>query len=173
MKKNYLIKELKPLIISNCKILLIILFTVIGTSGFSQQISASLLCSGGESFVITEQSLEFAIGEIITETYQANSNVLSQGFIQGSPQGIGINEDIIKNTDVRIFPNPAQNQITVSSKKAPMKIEIIDLQGRKLYTNQYPQQTEKLNVENLQKGIYLLHLIFEGNIPITNRIVKN
>ncbi len=173
MKKNYLGKELKLLIISNCKILLILLFIVPSAIGFSQQISASLLCSGGESFVMTNQSLEFAIGEIVTETYQTENNILSQGFIQGTPQEIGINEDFIKNVDIHIFPNPTKNQITVSCKKTPVIIEIIDLQGRKLYTKQNPQQTEMLNLENLQRGIYFLHLVFEGNIPITNRIVKN
>jgi len=173
MKRNYLGKKLKSLIISSCKILLIIIFTVLSTSGFSQQISASLLCSGGASLIMANQSLEFAIGEIVTETYQTGSNVLSQGFIQGSSQGTDINENFIKSVDARIFPNPAKNQITVSCKKAPAIIEIIDLQGRKLYTKQNPQQTEILYVENLKRGIYLLRLIFEGNIPITKRIVKS
>ena len=175
MKKNYLrlLNVSNSQMICSSKILMILLFTILGIKCFSQQISASLLCSGGESFVMTNQSLEFAIGEIVTETYQAGSNTLSQGFIQGSPQGIGINEDFIKNVDISIFPNPTKNQITVSCKKAPVIIEIIDLQGRKLYTKQYPQQTEILNVENLQRGIYLLRMVFKGNIPITKRIVKN
>jgi hypothetical protein len=99
--------------------------------------------------------------------------MLTQGFIQGTPRGTGINEDFSKGIDARVFPNPAKSQVTVSCKKAPISIEIIDLQGCKLYTKQNPQQMETLDVEHLQKGIYLLRILFEGNIPITKRIIKN
>jgi hypothetical protein len=175
MKRNYLVQfeALKPQLKYLYKILLIILFTAIGIRGFSQQISASLLCSGGASFVKANQSLEFSIGEIVTETYQTGSNTLTQGFFQGTPEGIGINEDFVQNANVRIFPNPARSRMTVNCDLQAETIEIIDLQGRVLFTKQCPQQKETLNVEHLQSGIYLLRLVFEGTIPITKRIVKN
>jgi hypothetical protein len=154
-------------------IFLILIAQTISIMGFSQQISSRLICAGGESFIAANQSLEFAIGEIATETYLLNNNTLTQGFFQGTPEGIGINEDFVQNANVRIFPNPGRSQMTVNCDIQAETIEIIDLQGRVLFLKQCPQQKETLNIENLQQGIYLLRLVFEGNIPITKRIIKN
>jgi len=174
MKRNLLKHEhLKMLRKVPYRIFLILISIAIGTAGFSQQISASLLCSGGETFVTTNQSIEFAIGEIATETYQLGSTAISQGFFQGAPEGTDMNEDFLKEVNIRIFPNPTKGFLTVSCEKTPAYIEVIDLHGQLVFTIQKPNKSEVLNIENLQSGIYLLRLIFEGNIPTTKRIVKN
>ena len=174
MKRNLLnFKDLKLLRTARHKLFLILISIAIGTTGFSQQISASLLCSGGETFVAANQSLEFSIGEIATETYQLGSNTISQGFIQGAPEGTDINEDFLKEVNIRIFPNPTKGQMIVSCEKTPEYIELIDLHGQLVFTIQKPGNSEILSIESLQSGIYLIRIIFEGNIPITKRIIKN
>lgn len=150
--------------------LIIITFSI---SGFSQQLSPSLLCSGGESFVAADQSLEFALGEISTETFQSEVSSLTQGFFQGDLEETDIDEKFIKNANVRVFPNPTKGIITVSFERTPKHIEVIDMQGSRLFEIHNLQQAAKLNIGNLQNGIYLLRLVFESNIPITKRIVKN
>ena len=174
MKRKLLTYEdLKFLIRARSQILLTLLIVALSLPGISQQLSPSLLCSGGETFVADNQSLEFAIGEIATETFQSESNSLTQGFFQGSQEGTNIEETFIKNANVRVFPNPTKGQININYEETPKYIEVIDMHGHSLFVIQNSQKTAKLNIGNLQNGVYLLRLVFEGNIPIIKRIVKN
>ena len=174
MKRNLRMHEhLKILRKTQCKIFLVLLFVAVSASSFSQQISASLLCSGGETFVTANQSLEFAIGEIATETYPSDINTLSQGFIQGTPEETDIYEDFLEAVNIKIFPNPSKGQMTLNCEIKPEYIEVIDLHGQVIFTIQNPEKSVILNIENLKSGIYLLKIIFEGNVPITKRIIKN
>jgi len=174
MKRKLLLnKLLKFLRKAWLQIILLLIIITISRVCFSQQINPGLLCSGGETFIANNQSLEFAIGEIATETYQLEVNSLTQGFFQGSPKGTDINETFIKNVNFRVFPNPTKGTITVSYNINPEYIEVVDLQGRLIITIQSPQESKILNIETLQNGIYLLRLVFEDNIPIVKQIIKN
>lgn len=174
MKRKLLYNEnLKFLRKAWYQILLLLIIIAISIPGFSQQLSPSLLCSGGETFVNPNQSLEFAIGEITTETYQSGGNMLTQGFFQGSPAGTDIHENYFTKVDVNIFPNPTKSELNINCNLLPKHICILDLQGRKILDLQKPSRSEKLNIENLQKGIYLLRILFEGNTPVAKRIIKN
>ena len=101
------------------KILLILFIVTSSTLTYSQQIGSSLICAGGESFIAANQSLEFAIGEIAIGTFISENSALTEGFIQGSPRGTGIDEDHNKDLGVRIYPNPndgATNESGFSSR---------------------------------------------------------
>lgn len=173
MKRKLLTyEELKFLIRARSQILLILLMVAFSTNAISQQLSPNLLCSGGETFIMDNQSLEFAIGEIATETFQSGINSLTQGFFQGSQEGIGVEETFINEANVRVFPNPTNGQITISYKVNPKYIEIVDMHGRSITTIQSPQESKNLNINNLQNGIYFIRLVFDGNIPIIKQFIK-
>jgi hypothetical protein len=52
------------------------------------------------------------------------------------------------------------------------RIEIIDLSGRKILSNQPNSSSINLNVETLKAGAYLITIVTE-NGTITKRFVKN
>ena len=78
------------------------------------------------------------------------------------------NSTSIENTEVdnlKIYPNPVNNTLNVSSDKKIVKIEIYDALGRVIYAESNPSST--INVEQLEAGLYSIAIIFNDN-----RIVK-
>ncbi len=78
------------------------------------------------------------------------------------------NSTSIKDTEInnlKLYPNPVNNTLNVSSDKKIKKIEIYDALGRVIYTENNPSST--INVEQLDAGLYSIAIIFDDN-----RIVK-
>lgn len=61
------------------------------------------------------------------------------------------------STAVHLVPNPASHEITILGAPAGCGIEIISLQGKCLMKS--TSATEKLNIESLPSGMYLLRLL--------------
>lgn len=84
----------------------------------------------------------------------------------------GIEEN--SSVSVSLYPNPAHSQLnlTASNDMILERIEIIDLSGRKILSNQPNSSSINLNVETLKAGAYLITIVTE-NGTITKRFVKN
>jgi hypothetical protein len=67
--------------------------------------------------------------------------------------------------NLKIYPNPVNNTLNVSSDKKIKKIEIYDTLGRVIYAESNPSSA--INVEQLESGLYSIAIIFDDN-----RIVK-
>ncbi|MEQ9305624.1 MAG: T9SS type A sorting domain-containing protein, partial [Marinoscillum sp.] len=63
------------------------------------------------------------------------------------------------NSPLKIYPNPARDNLTIQSKSAPDKIRVVDLNGKNLA--QY-ENTRAIDIKNLKNGIYILLLEIEG-----------
>jgi len=175
MKKESNIKTVNEKPFRSLLFLILLLFFAVGLSnyGIAQQVTPTVICSAGGSFTTSSQSIQFSLGEIAVETYQTGNNLLSEGFLQGPENSIGIKEDPASNGQIVIYPNPSHGRITVSCKNDPVKITILDLRGRMFSQTQNPGKTATLNIENLISGLYLIRVTFKNNIPVTNRIIKN
>ena len=61
-------------------------------------------------------------------------------------------------TNFNIFPNPANNQVTIETNELTnVSLEIYDINGRKLQ-QQSLQNTNTINIENLQAGVYFFKI---------------
>src|SRR5690625_3767939 len=79
-------------------------------------------------------------------------------------------------TDLKLFPNPALNSITLKGESPFLtntKFIIYDLQGRKIkhFKNSIPQTTKTFDISNLSHGIYFIKVQNEGFIQ-TLKFVK-
>ncbi len=94
-------------------------------------------------------------------------NFTIYGFKNGSVcQTMAVNENTISNKN-QFYPNPFINYIILKGKY--LKIEIYDLSGKLLYDIYKPE--EKINLHNLEKGVYLLKMYTENKI-FTEKIIK-
>ena len=78
------------------------------------------------------------------------------------------NSTSIEDTEInnlKLYPNPVNNTLNVSSDKKIKKIEIYDTLGRVIYAESNP--SSEINVEQLESGLYSIAIIFDDN-----RIVK-
>ena len=70
-------------------------------------------------------------------------------------------------TQIKIYPNPAKDQINISSEKSIQSIEIYDILGRLVKT----ETKSNINVSQLAKGNYILK-IKTGNQEIIEKFIK-
>jgi hypothetical protein len=109
----------------------------------------------------------------ITPTANANYYVTvldangcsSQDSIIGYYLGI---EELTSNFS--FYPNPAKNAIYLELKGEMGVVEIIDIQGKIIQRNQIFSDKE-LNLENLDKGVYLLRFISEKGASVTRKLL--
>ncbi len=82
-----------------------------------------------------------------------------------------INE-LVDNSLISVFPNPAKTHITISSEATKtLTVEIFDLTG-KLVTSAKIQTNEEFNISSLNSGVYLLKITDEKRISFTNKLIK-
>lgn len=66
-----------------------------------------------------------------------------------------------------MYPNPAMNQVTVESQNTIQQLNIFDLTGKNVYESTFEQTKAIVNIEFLERGIYLVRLQTE-----TGAVVK-
>jgi len=84
------------------------------------------------------------------------------------------NNSLITN-DFTVFPNPITENVFVkfgAEKNEKVQIRIVDVLGKEMYSKsiQSPSQTENLNIENLNSGVYFMSIQIE-DVVMTKKIV--
>lgn len=171
MKKQKILLALiriSPVYIVFQLLVLIPLFTM------SQQLSPVVISTAGESFTANGYSLDFVIGELAIESYQNETSMLTQGFLQGDEGATSINEFAINDTDIHIYPNPASNNINIEvySQEKVIHYEIVSLQGAAICRTQLVDNISTTDISFLKPGMYLLCLYFKGHHPVTKTFIK-
>lgn len=66
-------------------------------------------------------------------------------------------EDIVKNDQIQVFPNPAREFLQLHSKAGPIqRVTFIDLLGRAVDTFSIGQTTETtISLQNMEPGVYI------------------
>lgn len=81
-----------------------------------------------------------------------------------------LSTDNFEALNVSIYPNPAQNQITISGLNKESSIEIFTLTGSKLMSSSFIGET-KINL-NFASGVYIAKIISENKITTKKLIIK-
>src|SRR5260221_5073028 len=103
------------------------LFYCIYHCSCSQSLSHSVIGASGDVFHSLNGSLDWTIGEMMTETYIQESKMFTQGFHQPEiePTDPGL--------EIHVHPNPVPNFLNVMGKKnSNYKVEVFNTYGQKL-----------------------------------------
>jgi beta-glucanase (GH16 family) len=73
-------------------------------------------------------------------------------------------------SDVKVFPNPAHSQITISTSSVIDKVELYDVFGKRILSQ--TKKMKALDVSNLNAGFYLLN-IYSGNKKSSKKVIIN
>ena len=126
-----------------------------------------------ENFEWTEREVNLSENGYNSQTlYVAFVNTTYDGFILYLDSIQARKEDPVgylepSFIDIRVFPNPTNDFITVYSEKPIKSITLFDFEGRLITTIE--EQT--IDLRNYKSGIYFISLNIENQI-ITKRIVK-
>lgn len=144
-----------------------------------QQLTPFVISSAGNFYKPNDISLSFTIGEIAVETFSSSSNILTQGFQQGSWTINAIGSNPNQTIQVNIYPNPANEFVMIEWKEennTEFHIELYDLTGKKIIhkTSDPNENTFELGLDNLTQSVYILRIWSAGtNASKSFRIIKS
>lgn len=89
------------------------------------------------------------------------STLAKHGFLSTDPSSIWS----INTVDFNIFPNPANDIVTVSGVNADnYTVEVVDLVGKVMNTQRFSANNAKVNVSELNAGIYIVRVKADGQV---------
>lgn len=137
---------------------------------FNQDILPENLLSND---IYSEITLSIKRHKVIEEiTYNnLNSGYFSQSVYYYTELENSTSVENIDSFDYRVFPNPANDHLTISGLKASGNIEIYDMQG-KLLLNQKVNETETIEISALSPGLYIYRIFEEQTKIKTGKLVK-
>lgn len=158
----------------------IILF-LFASSCFSinaQSITQQDLSNGGGTYEQSNGSMQFNIGEPLTETYNNSNGQLYQGFEQGSYLVVSVEETL--NTDVisvDLYPNPTDGVFSLnisSSLNSSFNLQITDGLGKLIFQETSIQTLPyQFNLEQYESGVYYLTIVNDsGKYMKTYKVIK-
>jgi hypothetical protein len=104
---------------------------------------------------------------LVEMDYEANGTVNEITWQKSSPT-VGVQETVNTSTEVTLFPNPAKNQITISSQlKTNNSIGIFDVTGKAVANHRFTKNSITLSVEELKNGVYFYN-IYDVNGAVLN-----
>jgi hypothetical protein len=73
---------------------------------------------------------------------------------------------------LKLYPNPAENLLTVESTTEPLKMEITNLLGQTLKTVVNPTASQTVDISGLATGVYVVTVVDRGNGRVSKMFVK-
>jgi len=133
----------------------ILLLSVLFVNG--QQVTTTAGNSGSGVGI----SLDWTIGETLSETLLGSTAHLTQGLHQGKLVITSIN-DKPENTLISVFPNPVSCLLNVNFGKENCldgQLLLFDVYGKLVIRKSVSRTVETIDLEALQSGTYLLHIL--------------
>lgn len=107
-------------------------------------------------------TIRFTSDSYVTEGgWEANVNCASLGI-----------EDLGDSAGVSVYPNPASTFVNIEAGSEIKSIKLNDASGKLIVNKKSDSLQEKLNIEHLPKGVYILTIELKGQ-KIIKKIIKN
>ena len=71
----------------------------------------------------------------------------------------------------KVYPNPAKNEITVSSIENIGKITIYDVTGKVMYTSNKVNANSTVNVSTFSRGVYMIEVMTDNKVSVKRLIL--
>lgn len=158
------------------KIILLILFSI--THSISTICSAQDCVNSGFGGTSNEESIEYSIGQIFYSEVKATDYQYQEGVFQISAITIqSINNIEFSNIKITEFPNPVTDflQININnqiSDNSSFLYQIADINGKIITTKSFFDTSETIDLQNLEKGLYILSIFKDNKTVYYQKIVK-
>ena len=151
--------------------LLVISVTMTLTSAAQLQVIGS---AGGEAGN-NAGSFSWTLGETVINTVGGTGYQVTQGFQQGNLHAsTGIDKSEAFGIEVKVYPNPTRNHLTVETKKQSEGLiyTLYDVNGRLLKNGEVEASRFDLNLSDYPSGSYILQILQESDLVKSFNIVK-
>ncbi|WP_132431349.1 endo-1,4-beta-xylanase [Natronoflexus pectinivorans] len=122
-----------------------------------------------ENAVILSLSSNVPTGQYISVSYFPGSLKALDGSVANAfgPEEIANNASvgttIIEQSRVRIYPNPATNNLNIAYESSPFRISIFNSMGVLVYSGNSANESYSLDVGSFARGMYVIQLTDQNN----------
>jgi hypothetical protein len=158
------------------KFLTIISLSLLPFLGMAQSITPEVIASAGEHYDNGTVQLSWTLGEVMIDTYDNGTNILTQGFHQTQLTVTSIEEEL---TDVRmsLYPNPTSEYLNIElgNNEQDINLQLYDMSGKLIHKDVINAYDTKyvLPMQMVATGKYLVQMQSEdGKLNTTHQVVK-
>ena len=147
----------------------------------AQKITPTVIANAGNVVKNATHSIEWTLGEFMTETLKNNNGSITQGFHQANLLFVAVDDAEIAGLEV--FPNPFTGQVTIRYTVPPdcpgdVALYLRDFTGRQIKTlerraNAAPGDYQAVfDGSGLPTGIYLYELVVCNGTQVVKKAEK-
>ena len=167
----------------------ILLCIILSINTAAQDGKANLLVTGNAGGTMQSGSymIDFTVGEVITELFQTETVMLTQGFHQAIAETISTDQGIVSgvedvkfnNTELSVFPNPFKTILNIYysfEHDLDLDISVYDITGKKVlnFAQNYGQGTQQLDLSSYPRGVYFIKFCDQESQKLrTFKIIKS
>jgi len=136
----------------------------------AQTIQNDVVSAAGGSFTIGLNSIDWTMGETVIDFY-SNSAKLHQGFHQVFTESLTASTEVlIPGAAIEVFPNPTTDFIEIQADQnlSDTHLSLVNSSGKVVLTKQLQEYDNRLSIQELPEGMYLLLL----RTPVNQSVIK-
>jgi hypothetical protein len=124
----------------------------------AQNVSQDLHASTGGSTTIDNVYISWSMGEVFTDKLMGENVSFTQGFHQPLNASSSPIDEILKNNNVRLFPNPTSDLLIVDSELSGIQeIRIYNVLGQQILTDKF-ESKKAFYLGKLRPAAYFVHI---------------
>lgn len=144
--------------------------------GMAQSISPEVVASAGDHFDNGTTQLSWTLGEVVIDTYDNGTNILTQGFHQTQLTVTSV-EETLANVRLNMYPNPTSELLNVElgNNESDINLQLFDMSGKLVHQAKIEAyQTKYVVPMNLvATGNYLVQMqSVDGKMNTTHKVIK-
>ena len=102
--------------------------------------------------------------------FDFNAPIITNTAITEIVEPLGVAEFDMQS--IQLFPNPAKDKLEIVSNQIIDRLNVVDINGRKLKVIKLSNLEYSFDVSSLAKGVYFME-IYSGNSSSTKKFIKN
>lgn len=92
-------------------------------------------------------------------------------YIAEFAEGVGIEENAA-NEEINVYPNPTKGSVTIHHGNVNGNILVYDVYGKLIKKQELESEQTEMNLSDCADGLYLLHIVSNGTLMKTMKVVK-
>lgn len=158
------------------KFLTVLSIALLPVAVMAQSVEQNVIASAGEHFENGNVQLDWTLGEVMIDTYDNGTNILTQGFHQTELTVTAI-EETLADISMNLYPNPTSEYLNIDlgNNDKDINLQLFDMTGKLIHQariNAY-QNRYVLPMNAVATGKYLVQMQTEdGKMNTTHQVVK-
>lgn len=158
------------------KFLTVISLAIVPFFGMAQSISPEVIASAGEHYENGSAQLSWTLGEVMIDTYDNGTNILTQGFHQTQLTVTSV-EEVLAGIRLNIYPNPTSEvlNIDLGNNESDIELQLFDMSGKLVHKAKIEAYQTKYVVpmNQVATGNYLVQMqSIDGKMNSTHKVMK-